>query len=665
MAMAAPVQTSKQKMRDRIDHAMLIAELKHIHELAMQGEAERRASDKKGIKLGRGYLWESGITTGRTPINTPMATSIIEQYLSRITKNHPAFEIEPIATENQDGARLLEGVLLWEWHRNKMQEVLKSACRLSAWTRQPYLYTYWDTLANNGLGGLSTRIIPGFRCIADNSKIFVKDMRYAGFREVMTRAEAIELFPDKRKEIEGAAQWAGEQGAKPGYDSDPLTRTPNAGQPGNLSRLIAVNQNQFTGKTSVKVGRRNQANPLQEKIEVEFLWLADDTPVERERPKVNQQGKIVYLHRRDEDSGHLLFERKGFRVAQTPRGPRYLPNLHPVKDAVMETVVEKLYPNRRHIAWIPQDEVTLWDVRWDGPVPLVPVRLKPPIYEYWEEGVGLRLASLAVARNILLTIIFQRLKLSLSGTWLATPQSGLRRNKLTSEDGQVFYAKRIDENSIRQFPVSPLDVSYVNVLHEIESEMMKLVGVTPIMQGKQAGRIDTGGAYDQLIEQSGTVAVESAQVLGESIRDWAQIAAWLYSLYGTHEHFVEVEEDDGETSWKAAMAIAVRGKYAFKVDVVSNMIHSEEARRALIKEGASLGLYPIPLLAKLGNYPQWRRGLRMRQAIMRDPSKAWMLGVAGAPPGVAGGLPRGTAAGKRSHHGASERKIPNAFLQSA
>lgn len=661
MAKAAPVATAEHRLKDRVERGILIRALKRMRDLAMMGEMERRASDKKGIKLARGYMWDAGITQGRTAITTPMATAIVEQFLSRITKNKPVFEIEPIASENMDGARLLEGSLLTLWENSKMQEVIKSASRLSAFTRPPFLYCYWDVNARNGVGDMATRIIPGFRCIADNTNIFVKDMKFSGVREIMTRAKAIELFPDKKEEIESAAAYAADSGQKPGFPSDPLATTQQGNPPNSLSRLVADNQNQFTGKTTVKVGGKREANPMTQNIEVEFLWFEDDTPVERIKPKLNSRGKVVYKQLRDEKSGHRQFKRTGFRVVHTPRGPRYLPNLEPHREPVMETVVEKLYPHRRHIAWIPQDEVTLWDVRWDGPVPLVSLRLKPPVYEYWEEGVGLRLASLAVARNILLTIIFQRLKLSLSGTWLATPQSGLRRNKLTSEDGQVFYAKKIDPDNIRQFPVNPLDVAYVQVLHEIEAEMGKLVGVTPTMQGKSAGRVDTGQAYDSLIEQSGTVAVESAQSVGDACGDWAKIAAWYYSLYGTHEHFVEVEEDDGETSWKAAMAIALKGQYAFKVDVVSNMVHSDAAMREMIKEGAALGLYPIPMLAKLGKYPQWRRGLRMRAAIMKDPSKAWMLGVAGAPPGQAGALPKGQAAGKRSHHGASERKTPAAY----
>ncbi len=241
-----------------------------------------------------------------------------------------------------------------------------------------------------------------------------------------------------------------------------------------------------------------------------------------------------------------------------------------------------------------------------------------------------------------------------SGSSYRWPGLGsLRPNKLTPEDGQVFYAKKIGQDDIRQFPVTPLDVAYIQVLHEIESEMAKLIGVTPAMQGKQAGRVDTGQAYETLIEQGGTRVISAAQLLERSIEDWAYVAMWYYQQYATHEHFVEVEQDDGETSWRRAAALAIKGEYGVKVDVVSNMVHSDAAKRELIKEGAALGIYPIPLMAKLGDFPQWRRGLRMREAIQKDPSKAWMLGVAGAPPGQAGKLPKPAT---RSHHSAGEKK---------
>lgn len=648
MALAAPVPSASERLKDRIDHSILIASLKRMRRIAMEGEPERRAADKRGIKLAKGLFWEDGITSGRLPISSPMATALMDEFMDRLTKNDPGFELEAIVGRNDDAARLLEGALATNWRISKMQELIKTGGRQAGFTRPVSWYSYWDTDARGGAGDLATRLIPGFRSIIDNRHVFTNDMEFRGFREVMSRAQAIELFPDKVPEIRAAMQYAGGANDKPGMPDDPLRTSSKPQAPGQLSRLVATNQNTFTGKTTVKVGgRRGAVDPLTEQIEVEFLWFYDYTPVERQKPKLDSRGKPIYKLRRHEESGHLQFKHNGFRIIDSPRGKRYIPNLEPHRDPVMETVVEKLYPHRRHIAWIPQDEVILWGTRWNGPVPCITQRMSVPIYEYWDIGPGQRMMTLAVARNVLWTILFQRLKLSLAGTWLATTQSGLRRNKLTPEDGQVFYAKKIGQDDIRQFPVTPLDVAYIQVLHEIESEMAKLIGVTPTMQGKSQGRVDTGAAYESLIEQGGTRVISAAQLLERSIEDWAYVAMWYYQQYATHEHFVEVEEDDGETNWRRAAAIAIKGQYGVKVDVVSNMVHSDAAKREMIKEGAALGIYPIPLMAKLGDYPQWRRGLRMRDKIMKDPSKQWMLGIAGAPPGQAGKLPTNQT---RSHH---------------
>lgn len=643
MAQAAPIATAQETLRDRIERGLLIAQLRRFDKMSTAGESERRAADRKGIKLARSVMWEEGITQGRLPITSNMAAALIDEFCDRITKNRPVFELQPVASRKDDAARLLEGALKTNWRASRMQELIKSGSRLAAYTRPVAWYSYWDTRARNGIGDLSTRIIPGHRCIMDNREIFIRDMEYCGFTDVMSRAKLIELFPDKAEEIEAAGAYSASE--KPGMPDDPLKQNPRA-QPGQLSRLVADNQNRFTGKTTVKIGGKKKADPLSEEVEAEYLWFVDHTPVKRLKPKLDSRGKPVYRIVRDKED-RMVFKRKGWRQIDSPRGPRLMPDLEPHREPVMEEVTEYLYPNRRHIAWIPQDDVILWDVKWDGPVPLVTQRLDVPIYEYWSTGVGQRLMTLAVARNILWTILFQRLKLSLSGTWLATTQSGLRRNKLTPDDGQVFYAKKITDQDIRNFPVQPLDVAYIQVIQEIEREMGKLIGITPTMQGKQAGRVDTGQAYETLVEQGGARIVDSAQILELSISDWAHIAMWHYQRYATHEHFVEIEEDDGETSWKRAMAIAVRGEFALKVDVVSDLIHSGAARREMVKEGAQLGIYPIPLMAKLANFPEWRRGLRMREKLQMDPTKAWMVGIAQQPqrPNQKQG------GGGRSHHG--------------
>ena len=167
MAVAAPVASAEERLKDRIDRAILIASLKKMRRVALEGEAERRAADKRGIKLAKGLFWEDGITAGRLPISSPMATALMDEFMDRLTKNDPGFELESIVGRNEDAARLLEGALNTNWRVSRMQELIKTGGRQAGFTRPVTWYSYWDTDARGGIGDLSTRLIPGFRSIID------------------------------------------------------------------------------------------------------------------------------------------------------------------------------------------------------------------------------------------------------------------------------------------------------------------------------------------------------------------------------------------------------------------------------------------------------------------------------------------------------------------
>jgi hypothetical protein len=645
----APLATKAKNKVTGKERALLIARLKKITKRAMEGEAERRATSRRGAKLAKGRMWEDGITTGRLPITANQAIAMGERFIANVLNNDPIPEIQPINGADDDSAALIEGGIRTNIQREKLLSHLKSSMRVAFFSFPVFEYTYWDSTARNGIGDFRTRMVPADRCIVDNRQWFVRDMEFAGVRELATRARLCQLFPDMVDEIEAAMPSDGN--AKPGIPEDPWKSGGAGGKSsGSLTRLVADNQGNFTGKTTIKQGGKPTANPLTEEITVEYVWLKDPKAVEVERPKVSSSGKPVTKHMRDEESGELLFDHEGWEMVQGERGPLYQPKLKARAEPVFTIDIELKYPNWRHIAWIPQDETILWDVNWDGPIPLWSVRTSYPFTEYWNEGQGLRLASLAIARNILYTIIFQRLKLSLGGTWLATHQSGLKRNKLTPEDGLVFYGKKIDNENVRQFPVQPLDIAYLQLLNQIENEMAKLVGLSDVQRGQSQGRVDSSAGYDKLIEQAGTAVVDAAQLVEESLRDYAEIAMWYMQNYYTHEHFVQVESEDGLTTWKQASRFAMVGEYGAFIETGSTQAHSETARRDQAKEGAQLGIYALPMLAKMGHFPQWRRALKQKMALIADPTKAALLGPAGAPPGkIPGGAAGGSTA--RNHHG--------------
>ena len=624
MAVGAPTPETQQLITDTYERSVLIAELKRMSKLALEGENERRSSDRKGNKLAKSRFWEEGILQGRMPITANQAVAIWDRFSQSVTQGSPIPFIEPITSGDDDGALLLEGGLQTNWINTRMDELVKASMRLAGFTRPVLWYTYWDPQLRNGVGDFTTRLIPGHMSIIDNRKMFVKDMEFVGIREVATRAKLIMLFPDKAAEIEAASIYAGAN--SPGMQDDPLRTHFGGGKSDSVSRLVANDQNQFVGKTTVKIGGTKGVNPLSQEVEVEYLWIDDPTPTKKRRPKLDARGTPKYRVSRHPDTNELLYKVTGHNVVQTPFGAVYQPQIEPQMEPVFEDVIVKKYPHRRHIAWIPQDGIILWDVRWDGPLPVYTHRVNAPINEYWLEGTALRLASLAVARNILYTIIFQRLKLSLSGTWLATPQSGLKRNKLTPEDGQVFYAKRIDDQSIRQFPVQPLDPSHFQLLTFIEEEMEALIGITPVMKGEADGRADSAETYDKLMESGGVALLDAAQFLQNTISDWATVACWYMQNYYTHEHYVMLEDADGDTSWRAASALACKGEYAIHIDTKPMMAYNESARFARAMQYYQMGVYTLPMVCKFAHIPQWRRALRERSQLLQDPSKAWLLG---------------------------------------
>jgi hypothetical protein len=241
----------------------------------------------------------------------------------------------------------------------------------------------------------------------------------------------------------------------------------------------------------------------------------------------------------------------------------------------------------------------------------------------------LRLSSLAIARNILYTIIFERLKLSLGGTWLANFSSGLKRNKLTPEDGQVWYVNSID--GVKQFPVTPLDAAYFQMLGIINQEMKDLLGISQPMQGEAAGRADSPATYDKLIEAGGSIIVSICQMLESTIADWAEINMWYIQHMFRPEHYIELEAQDGSTNWVRANALMMRGKMAVSIEPGSMLAWSESAAWERAKEYHALGIYALPMLIKQGHVPHGREALAQVGRLQGQPDKAYLLGAAQRP----------------------------------
>lgn len=649
MYAVAPTPESSEEIRRRREKAALVKKLKSFSTRSQVGETRRCAADRRGKKLHDGHHFDDVPTSGRLAITSNLATSLIERKISACTRYEPVPMVSALRSSEDDSAELLEGGLKAIWRHARMQQKIKSSARRASFTRPGLWYVYWDSAALGGKGFVDTQEIPGHRSIIDDRFMFLRDMEFKGFWQKQSRAKLIQLFPNKVDEIEGASEMGPVSPLRP--DKSPL-RDAEPTQGNAINRLVASNPNgPFVGVQSLKQGGKQKpydTNYLAEEVIVEYLWIDDPSPTEETRPKKNAAGHQMYHVVRDPKTNEIVFEIEGYDVAHSPlTGAIYQPRLKPKLIEAVENVIVKKYKHLRHIAWIPQDEIILWDVAWNGPCPLISIRDHYGLEGYWVQGMGLRAATLNIARNILLSMMIERIRLGLSGTWLADRKSGLNKNKLVPEVGVVF--KVNDINGVKEFPTSPIDAQQFQLLQIIEEEMMKVIGVGAVSQGQAAGRADSPDTYDKLIEQASEPIAEFSQMIEFSVQEWAEVAMWFMQTYFTHEHMVEVEDVDGGTTWRTASALAVRGEFAVEVEVGSMVSMSESAAFARAQAIAGMGIYTLPMVVKMGHIPHGKRALKQKIAIMQNPQLASaLMGPSGAPPSTTNQTVR--AQGKRSHH---------------
>ena len=644
--------TRRVEELDRQDNDRLVRRLEALCDRWQAGEGERRQRDRRGMRLFRGEMWEQSIGGGdklQITANTPLA--LFERVVADVLRGAPEPEIEAINSDEEDAARVAEGALRTNWRNTRMRDRIASGYRLSGFTRPVGVYHYWRHELNGGIGDVDHRIIPGHRLIVDDRTQLVRDMEFIGFEEEMSRAKLITLFPDKADEIESAGD---AQASRPaGINADPLRPTNTGSGIGNrvVDRLVAqgaANTPPYTPVTSIKSpGKGKMGDPLSERVRVRFMWIDDPTPTKEKKPRLDPKTKQpLYALTRDE-LGAPVLEHEGHDVIDTPLGPQYVPKMKPKFEMVMDDVIVRKYRYWRHVAYVPEDRLVLWDVSWDGPCPISILRDRVSAYGFDAAGSALRLSSLGVARNVLWTIIFERLKLSLGGTWLATPGAGLKRNKLIPEPGAVFTVTSLD--AVKEFPVTPLDAAYFSLLDKIEAEMELLIGVTPMMRGQAVGRADSPQTYEQVADQSGGPTLDRAKLVDGFIQDAAEIDLWFMQNYYTHEHVVEFETAEGFASWTEASALAIRGTFAVRVETGSTLGRNASRDRQEAQENANMGFYPLPMLGRVGRVRNWRQGLKQKSAIMRmGPQFQWLLGASGTSPQQQSMNLR--SANNRSHH---------------
>jgi hypothetical protein len=621
----------KPKNLSSLDDQRLISRLDAYCDIWKSFERTRRSRDRQGISLFRGVTKFSGFNENRLLFQSNAAVALFERVVSEVLRGMPEPEIEAVNHEREEAAAIAQGAVRTNWRRDLMQRKLSSAYRLSGFTRAVGMYTYWKEEALNGIGDNAHETIQADRLIVDNRYGDVQDMEYVGFEKYYSRSKLITLFPSKVEEIEKAAEQSQSAGTSRGADENPLSygQIPQTGQTDRLVTTATTQTPPYSPVTSINYKRKR--DPLSDQVCVRFMWYDDPTPKKIEVPVTDElTGEHQYAPDLDED-GKLQFDDEGHDVVHTVLGPQYVPRRKPRTKLLMEEKIVRKYPRTRHVAYIPSDQIVLWDVSWDGPTPISIIRDRAPADGFYAEGTALRLHNPQMGRNITWTIIIERLRKSLAGTFLTTPGSGLKRTQLVNEIGKVFTINSLDQ--FKEINMQNLDSAYMGMVDKIEQEMELLIGVTPAMRGQAAGRADSPATYEQLADQSGGPILDRAKLIDQFIEDQARIDLWFMQNFYTHRHVVEVENEIGFSTWQEASALAMDGEFEVRVKTGSTLVKNSSNDFQEAQKYAQAGFYALPALGKYGKVPHYRDALKQRMKIQAlGPAYAGLLGPAAATP---------------------------------
>lgn len=169
------------------------------------GEDERRRSDRIGGNLFAGRHWDTRVDPDRAALTVNYARSLILQLVSLQTKQDPVWVVSPNDAGDREAARAMQNVLPKVWERDEMARKLRNAMYLGEVTRTCAAKTVWDESLDGFVGNVTTDIIPGWRLILDAKTANPERMRYIGDRALMSRAEAMLLYPEAAEAISHSA----------------------------------------------------------------------------------------------------------------------------------------------------------------------------------------------------------------------------------------------------------------------------------------------------------------------------------------------------------------------------------------------------------------------------------------------------------------------------
>ncbi|MDE2102031.1 MAG: hypothetical protein KGL39_32595 [Patescibacteria group bacterium] len=563
-------------------------------------EAARRRFDRIGGNLYYSRHWNVPMPQGRSALTCNITKPLIDHKIAIMTKQQPVPVVECADGGDPVAARWMRSSIMDWWDRRDMQTKLEQAELLGACTRTSAIKYIIDHSLLDGKGDIDADVIPGWRLIIDPLARDRKAVRYIGDRALMPRWRAMRLYPAAAEEIANATAPEGFEtgGSAQSPIKDPWSRLmsiyPGVASIDGLWTAVGYSSTGINGTTS---------GP--ELVEVVELYLKDPTMVSVTRPKLDDEGQKVQRVARGDD-GAPRFEQFGHASYALEDGSiGYVPRWKIMLEDELEDVDVRKYPWYRRVTLLLPDMLVIDDTAWDFPHPYSLHGDGEVLEGLWKKGVALECEDLQAQLNVSLSLMTDNLRFSSHRVAVAYSGAQLERNSLTISPGDVLNVMG-DNGSVQFLDFPQLSPAWFEWIKNIVGMMQQIVGVTGVMQGEAAGRVDSAEGYDLLAEIAGSRLTKDTQRMERAIADGMEIVGAMMQQIYTRAHGVAVADQDGNVSYQRVLPTTLQGAFRYKVLTGSTLAWTESARRKRVIEEFQQGFRDKISVWQELNIPGWR-----------------------------------------------------------
>lgn len=588
------------------------------------GEEVRRRHDRIGARMLYGQHWAKRMPNDRAAVTANVGLALVLQKTALMTRQDPVPIVRPKRGGDQEAADVMRLVLMDIWRNGGMTKKVRRLILLAVATRTAALKVGWDPVANGGHGGIYTDNVPGWNLIVDNRSGDPHLMEFCGHRIFVSRQRAMLMYPSAAKKIKAA------ENAGVSHSQGPLPKGAAIPTPWARRSLPAPGATIVNGKPVVTsfAGEIGDASPYQKDVEIVEMFHRDHTLVPQLLPKRNHAGRIIQEPARDENGNLQIHFATDEYITTETGGVVGIPNPYFVMQDVMERRLARVYPHWRRTTILLPDKILLEDIPWDGPLPFAFYTDLEPLDGLIGRGSLLQTEQLQGLINVGMSTTTDNLRMGSLSAWFAGSASGLNENmQIIPNVGQVIPVG--DVGQIKSVTAPNLDANFFTLISTTQSFMERIIGTWGIMMGMQQGRTDSTGATGMLAETGGARIDMDLDNLCETLRQWAEIAAWFAQRGYDEHHAVEVEDDNGNVGFQPAAAPYLVGDFNFQVDIQSDHAWSATARQQRDLEELREGLIDKVEYYQRQGTPNWRIMLK-RMIAFGGPAAA--MGPAASPP---------------------------------